>query len=105
MKKHKHLISLLQFGAFSAPLWAPLLAGYCFSLYGQLFVSPSRNLVEGSVALVGLLAFLAGVLSVLTDPRVSISAKIFNFVVYSCVALFVLFFTGWGGMQIGGYGH
>ncbi|WP_446811603.1 hypothetical protein ACH50O_08580 [Methylomonas sp. 2BW1-5-20] len=105
MKNHNYLTSILRFAAFSSPLWAPILAGYCFSLYGKLFDNPSRNLVEGSVALVGLLAFLAGAFSVLIDPMASDTARYFNFILYSCVALFILFFTGWSGMQIGGYGH
>ncbi|WAJ39162.1 hypothetical protein OU800_08030 [Pseudomonas sp. GOM7] len=91
---------LLRLAVITSPLWAPLLAGYSFMLYGLMFGRVSKNISEGGVALAGVTAFIAGIFAILLLPIRSWIIRIIVLIPYLCIAPVIIYFSGWAGMLI-----
>jgi hypothetical protein len=59
---------------------------------------------EGSVAISGIAAIVTGFIAIIILPTKELIIKIIFIVLYLFIAPFVLFFSGWGGMLVSGYG-
>ena len=91
----------LRLLAVSTSFWLPLVVGYSAGLFRPLL----RTVAEGSVVYAGIASLVIGFVGVLFLPSDFAYQKLFYVLLYLLVAPVVLFFTGWSGMFLSGYGY
>ncbi|MCU7917264.1 MAG: hypothetical protein KZQ95_02765 [Candidatus Thiodiazotropha sp. (ex Epidulcina cf. delphinae)] len=106
-KKEGSITSIfLRVSAVLAPLWAPLFIGYFFAAWESLIdARPPRNLAEGSVAYGSILSLIVGATVFFRALSENQLLKLIALAVYAVVGGFALFFSGWMGMSVAGYGY
>lgn len=97
----KHLIiSLLK---IASPLWLPffsaIVAGYVQRILGPLSRIETSWLFYTFVALPVIFSFVWGNITITKLPKLRNIDKILTCICYSFIAIFVLFFAGWGALM------
>jgi hypothetical protein len=102
---NKALTVITQILALTSPFWLPILAGYCIFAYAKFFKHPLGGKVEEAIFYLALVSsFLIGNFVISLKARGSVGGMLISIIVYSLVAVFVLFLSGWGFLLILRYG-
>ncbi|SDJ03621.1 hypothetical protein SAMN05216588_13516 [Pseudomonas flavescens] len=91
----------LRLLAIGTSFWLPLLVGYSAGLFRPI----PRTVAEGSVAYAGIASLVIGFFGVLFLRSEFVYQKVCYVLLYLLIAPIVLFFTGWSGMLLSGYGY